>query len=478
MTKISKNIKNLRIEKGMTQSDLANVLYISRQAVSSWENGRTQPDVEMLGKLSQVFAVSVEELLYGKKYNTSIETEKDKPSYNSTLVIAFAILGSLLAGTGVILIFFTFWKELPMLAKGILSFLPLVLGQAAGIFALTKKRDKVHWCEGAGVLWSAGIAATLTMVYNIFSLTINWQDILILISLSILPVIFLLKSVSPLIIYYACGFVWGFDVIYRDSFLTKIIILILVTIGGIIFSLKLSKAEKRSRRSIYSLWISTGALLVLIMAIGAAENDALVLSGVCIMGIILSIISIKESELIMPYKIPGLIITSVATFMFSTGLALDVEKYKAYDIALFILYFALAIFAAVYTKINKADKVFMAYIITDLVSVIAYILCAVYSSDTDKAIILLLGINVVSYILLMIYGAKDKKLLPINIGFIFIALSTAVIVIASGLSMLTSGVLLLIFGVILLIINISLSRTKSKTKRENIALRQVETDEK
>lgn len=478
MTKISKNIKNLRNEKGMTQSDLANVLYISRQAVSSWENGRTQPDVEMLGKLSQVFSVSVEELLYGKKYNTNIETEKDKPSYNSTLVIAFAILGSLLAGTGVILIFFTFWKNLPMLAKGILSFLPLVLGQASGIFALIKKRDKVHWCEGAGVLWSAGIAATLTMVYNIFSLTINWQDILIIISLSILPVIFLLKSVSPLIVYYACSFVWGFDVIYRDSFLTKIIILILVTIGGIIFSLRLLKTEKRSRRSIYSLWISTVALLVLIITIGAAENDALVLSGVCIMGIILSIISIKESELIMPYKIPGLIITSAATFMFSTGLALDVEKYRAYDIILFILYFALAIFTAVYTKINKADKVFMAYIITDFVSVIAYIVCAAYSRDTDKATILLLGINVVSYILLMIYGAKDKKLLPINIGFIFIALSTAMIVIASGLSMLSSGVLLLIFGVILLIINISLSRTKNKMKQENIALRQVETDEK
>lgn len=478
MTKISKNIKLLRSEKGMTQSDLANVLYISRQAVSSWENGRTQPDVEMLGKLSQVLDVSIEELLYGKKYNTTIESETEKPSYNSTLVIAFAILGSLLAGTGVILIFFTFWKQLPLIAKGVMSFLPLILGQVAGIFTFIKKKDKISWCEGAGVLWSAGIAATLTLVYNIFSLTLSWQDILILISLSILPVIYLLKSVSPLIIYYACSFVWGFDVIYKEDYFTKIIILVLVTIAGTIFSLRLLKAEKRSHRSIYSLWISTGALLVLVMSIGAAENDALVLSGVCIMGIILSIISVKESDLTMPYKIPGLVITSVVTFMFSTGLALDVEKYKAYDIALFILYFALAIFAAGYTKIKKADKVFVAYIIMSLISVIAYVILAAYTDDTDKEIIVLLGINVVSYILLMIYGANDKKLLPINVGFIFISLSTAMVVIGSGLSMLTSGVLLLIFGVILLIINISLSRSKRKASEENTALRQVETDEK
>lgn len=67
MSKISKNIKRLRNEKGFTQDLLAEKLHITRQAVSSWENDRTQPDIDMLEKLSEVFGISIEELIYGKE---------------------------------------------------------------------------------------------------------------------------------------------------------------------------------------------------------------------------------------------------------------------------------------------------------------------------------------------------------------------------------------------------------------------------
>ena len=90
MSKISKNIKRLRIEKGFTQDSLAEKINITRQAVSSWENDRTQPDLEMLGRLAEVFEVSFEELIYGKKRNTTLELERQ--SYNNTVTIVFSIL--------------------------------------------------------------------------------------------------------------------------------------------------------------------------------------------------------------------------------------------------------------------------------------------------------------------------------------------------------------------------------------------------
>ena len=67
MTKISKSIKRLRNAQGISQEALAEKLFISRQAVSSWENDRTQSDIEMIGKLAEVFNVSIEELIYGEK---------------------------------------------------------------------------------------------------------------------------------------------------------------------------------------------------------------------------------------------------------------------------------------------------------------------------------------------------------------------------------------------------------------------------
>lgn len=45
---IGKNIKRLRLAKGYTQQQLANLLGITRQAVSSYESDRTQPDFETI----------------------------------------------------------------------------------------------------------------------------------------------------------------------------------------------------------------------------------------------------------------------------------------------------------------------------------------------------------------------------------------------------------------------------------------------
>lgn len=68
---VGKNIKRDREAKGITQEELAVKLNVTRQAVSSWETGKTQPDVELLVKIAQNLDVSVEELIYGagRKYD-------------------------------------------------------------------------------------------------------------------------------------------------------------------------------------------------------------------------------------------------------------------------------------------------------------------------------------------------------------------------------------------------------------------------
>ena len=67
MNIVSNSIKKLREEKGMTQAELAEELNVTRQAVSNWETGRTQPDIETLTRLAEVFDVSVERIIYGSE---------------------------------------------------------------------------------------------------------------------------------------------------------------------------------------------------------------------------------------------------------------------------------------------------------------------------------------------------------------------------------------------------------------------------
>ena len=67
MNKVASTIKHLRLEKGINQEQLAEQLHVTRQAVSNWETGKTQPDIEMLTQVAAYFGVSVEYLIYGKE---------------------------------------------------------------------------------------------------------------------------------------------------------------------------------------------------------------------------------------------------------------------------------------------------------------------------------------------------------------------------------------------------------------------------
>ena len=56
-------IAQLRAEKGMTQEELAEKVFVTRQAVSRWESGETTPNTETLKHLSRLFGVSINTLL-------------------------------------------------------------------------------------------------------------------------------------------------------------------------------------------------------------------------------------------------------------------------------------------------------------------------------------------------------------------------------------------------------------------------------
>ena len=64
---IGNRIAALRREKNLKQDDLAQMLEVSPQAVSKWENDQTCPDISLLPKLAKILGVSVDELLSGKQ---------------------------------------------------------------------------------------------------------------------------------------------------------------------------------------------------------------------------------------------------------------------------------------------------------------------------------------------------------------------------------------------------------------------------
>lgn len=60
---IGEQLKEKRQEANLSQKELAEQLHVSRQTVSSWEVGRTYPDLDMLVKISQFYTIALDELL-------------------------------------------------------------------------------------------------------------------------------------------------------------------------------------------------------------------------------------------------------------------------------------------------------------------------------------------------------------------------------------------------------------------------------
>lgn len=65
---IGEKIKRLRTEKGMTQKDLADKLFVTAQAVSRWENGEVEPSISTVTEMANIFEVTVDEIV-GKEVN-------------------------------------------------------------------------------------------------------------------------------------------------------------------------------------------------------------------------------------------------------------------------------------------------------------------------------------------------------------------------------------------------------------------------
>ena len=85
--KLSKQIKKYRTETNLSQEELADKIYVSRQTISNWENEKNYPDIKSLVLMSEVFQVSLDNLVKGdlermKKEIDTQEYAKFQPDYS------------------------------------------------------------------------------------------------------------------------------------------------------------------------------------------------------------------------------------------------------------------------------------------------------------------------------------------------------------------------------------------------------------
>ena len=174
---IGSNIRKLRTSQGLTQDQLAERLFVTRQTVSNWERGASQPDLEQLEAIAAALGVEVMELLYGPK-------PKEGPSRKRLVGggICFAVSVILWAvGKFWMLPIIEAWVKrnyqmgqlyfYELVYKGVVIFL-LVFGTllvASAVWNLTLKKNGKRVCLviglAFGLLWLASCGSFLAIVF-------------------------------------------------------------------------------------------------------------------------------------------------------------------------------------------------------------------------------------------------------------------------------------------------------------------------
>ena len=466
MAKVSKNIKKLRNERKLTQDSLAEKINVTRQTVSSWENDRTQPDIEMLGVLADVFGVSLEEIIYGEKRNVGLEaTKKDN---RRAMNIVFATLGTLLTITGIVIVFAYFWSEIPEALLAALMFLPLIAGSAVAFYAYSKKKDSVSWCEGACVTWTAGLAITNALVNANFGADLGFEKLLIIDALLILPMAFVLNSVFPLTAYFACICTWNF--LTAAEYAAALIPLFA---AGVLFVFKSKGYDMKHK---YSVWVSviSAAFLVISSLCITSQQPLVVMFYMLLAVFTLLYAADKNGDSPYPFRffaVPCITVIN-AVLCVTTEMLLDEYKQDGYAVLPFvvsIIIIALAFFIS--RKDLGKNPIKTAFLsVTALTSFVlsgSSVLENFSGGEELQTVISLLSLA--SSIILIISGIRNAKMLTVNLGLIMICYIIFVTLIMGNWDLVYSGIACVVMGIALLLINRKLSKSFKAREAENNA---------
>ncbi|MFT4901858.1 MAG: putative membrane protein [Lentimonas sp.] len=174
--------------------------------------------------------------------------------------IAFAVLGALLIGGGILLVFAHNWELLTRPVRAALSLCPLLIGGVVSFMAI--RRGRVAWCEFSGIFHALAVGAAIALIGQTYHLPSNTPGFLLVWALLVLPLSFVLPSLGAFLIYLALigGWAGAAQSEYGHALGFWLLLLpALVRLG------QLLRKDRAGFEALLALW---GLILLLVVALG------------------------------------------------------------------------------------------------------------------------------------------------------------------------------------------------------------------
>lgn len=172
------NISRLRAEHHLSQGDLAEALEVSRQSVSKWETDSSVPDLDKLVKLSQLFGVSLDELVTGEAGPAAEEAPPETPAAPAAqAAVPGRMPGRKIAGIVLFCMAFLTFLVLTALGgirEGLLLASPFLV---CGIICFAAKKLPGLWCAWAiCLIFLIPCRYAFGLNWRYICYTFSWQE--------------------------------------------------------------------------------------------------------------------------------------------------------------------------------------------------------------------------------------------------------------------------------------------------------------
>jgi uncharacterized membrane protein len=356
------------------------------------------------------------------------------------LLVFFSIIGFLLIGSGIILIFATNWWRIPLPIRLFLSFVPLWMAMALCAYTALKKYASAPFREGCATFLSLSFFATLALVTQSFHSHNDIQLYLLICGLGTLPVAYLFKSKAALSVSVGCGLAapfFGFPLLLAIP----------------MFYFELRKDNSRVLHSYLLLLFAALAVRTLFEYMQPASMHIMWSAGMLFILLDGAYRKVSPMYFRTPLKVFGCLVFGIYIGVMSWNWD---TSYIIYSRPLYEFpWMPLVLFCA-YLSLRIVK--WYGPVPTDALAASAMVLALLPASQGIVANIFMLALG----ILLIFWGSKKFHAIYLNTGMVLLVALIGMRFFDSNLSLLVRGIVFILLGAGFLAANIFISRIKKK----------------
>ena len=383
----------------------------------------------------------------------------EKQNFN-TMIIVFSIIGTLLIGTGIILIGAKNWYKLPIGLKFFISIAPLLVSQALAVYVVKKKQDSTAWRESAAILMTTTVFSSVAMVSQSFHISGDFGTYLLTCGLLSLPIIYILNACVPLLVYFYAITNWG---ALAGQSITNAGVLTLLFVFGLAYVFQ--KRKEESPKFTYLVYLSLVAGFVSCWTIAYQLEGSILLALLAYLALLFSIGSILpkiELPCNLIATVGGVIILMILTFQSMWKYAESIGTGAFY---VMISSLILASIIAAFVGLKKDKLKFLCIFVVILICIARFVwqICELNLWPYDFIFMIFsnIALSCVS-VALIVLGTKKKNLLIINWGLVSACLLIVLRFFDQDMDFFWRGIIFLVLGVMVLLFNLKVIKMKKR----------------